>query len=356
MRGACLLMAACLASACAERRQADSPSGGEAPLFASDTAFVLIADSIVPEAIAIHRGTLLVGSIAQQRICRAESSSGSVGKLVAWSPPLGGAVLGLEVDTTRGVLWAAVEPPAGRGSGALVALRLDDGSIAETLPLPAEGAHLPNDLEIAPDGTIYLTDTEGGVVWSRARGSSELTVVFGRAEGRSHPNGVALSPDGGTIYIAYDEGIAVGRTDERRLRMLQAPAGLALGGIDGLYLAGDALLGIQNAIAVPQVVRLALSRDGRTVERATTLERGHPAYEAPTTGALQDGDLLYLANSQLDRWQAGRAIGDTVIVLRLSSVALLRGGSAGAIAVAGEFADTLARPEPLAHANPLPLR
>lgn len=317
MRGAWLWMALCLASACTDCRQAVPPTGGEAPLVASDTAFVLIADSIVPEAIAIHRGTLLVGSIAQQRVFRAEPSSGGVGELLAWSPPLGGAVLGLEVDTTRGVLWAAVEAPAGRGSGALVALRLDDGTVAESSPLPVEGTHLPNDLEVAPDGTIYLTDTEGGVVWSRERDSSELTVAFGGAEGRSHPNGVALSPDGGTIYIAYDEGIAVGRTNEGRLRMLQAPPGVALGGIDGLYLAGYALVGIQNAIAAPRLVRLSLSRDGGTVERATTLERGHPAHEAPTTGALLDGDLLYLANSQLDRWQARRAIGDTVVVLRL---------------------------------------
>lgn len=356
MRGAWLLMAVCLASACADRRQAVSPTGEEASLVASDTAFMLIADSIVPEAIAIHRGTLLVGSIAQQRVFRVAPSSGRVGKLLAWSPPLGGAVLGLEVDTTRGVLWAAVEPPAGRGSGALVALRLDDGTVAHSSPLPVAGSHLPNDLEVAPDGTIYLTDTEGGVVWSRARGSSELTVAFGRAEGLSHPNGVALSPDGGTIYIAYDEGIAVGRTNEGRLWMLPAPPGVALGGIDGLYLVGDALVGIQNAMAVPQLVRLSLSPDGKTVERATTLERGHPAHEVPTTGALLDGDLLYLANSQLDRWQAGRAIGDTVLVLRLPSETLARERSARRIVVAEDLTDPFDRPEPLPHANPLPLR
>lgn len=317
MRGARLFLAVVLASACAHGREAASPSGGEGPLVASDTAFVLIADSIVPEAIAIHRGTLLVGSIAQQRVFRAEQSTGRPGTLRAWSPPLGGAVLGLEVDTARGVLWAAVEPPAGRGSGALVALRLDDGSVAESSPIPLEGMHLPNDLEVAPDGTIYLTDTDGGVVWLRAPGSSELTIAFGRAAGRTHPNGVALSPDGQTIYIAYDEGIAVGRTDDARLHMLEAPPGVALGGIDGLYLAGDALVGIQNAIGVPRLVRLSLSGDGRTVERATTLERRHPAHEAPTTGALLGEDLLYLANSQLGRWQGGRAIGDTVVVLRL---------------------------------------
>jgi hypothetical protein len=36
-----------------------------------------------------------------------------------------------------------------------------------------------------------------------------------------------------------------------------------------------------------------------------------------SSGLLLGGDLLYLANSQLNRWNVKRAIQDTVIVLRL---------------------------------------
>lgn len=317
MRSVQWVFGALLAAACAPAHAPERAIGESTRIVASDTAFVLVADSLVPEAIAQHDGILLLGSIARQRVYRAVTSPGAVGSVAPWSPLLGGAVLGMTVDTSRGALWAAVTRPAGRGSGALVALRLAGRTVARTFPLPAEGEHLPNDLALAPDGTIYLTDTDGGVVWSLAPEADSLTIAVPRAPGWTHPNGIALSPDGTMLYVAYDEGIGVARRGERRLRALRAPAGAELGGIDGLYWAGDALVGIQNERAVPQVVYLRLTRGGWEVEKLTVLERGHPAYDAPTTGLLHGGDLLYLANSQVNRWNVKQAIRDTVVVLRL---------------------------------------
>jgi hypothetical protein len=283
---------------------------------ASDTALAVLADSLVPEAIAYHHGELLLGSIAQHRVYRVAFAGHTSGRAVAWSPRLGGPVLGLEVDSARGVLWAAVMAPAGRGSGALIALRLADGGVARMLPLPA-GKHLPNDLALAPDGTLYLTDSDAGVVWSLAPGAEELTIAVPAVEGWTYPNGVALTAEGAMIYVAYSEGIAVGRTGEPRLRALGAPAGVALGDIDGLYLARGALIGIQQTRETSQVVRIGLSDDGRAARDASVLERHHPAYDAPTTGLLLDDAFYYLANSQLTKWQSGRPIEATTIVLRL---------------------------------------
>lgn len=317
MRPALSPLVALLAGACVTARAPEAATREPAHRVVSDTALVVVADSLVPEAVAHHDGALLLGSIARQRVYRAAMSPGPVSRAVPWSPPLGGAVLGLKVDTLRGVLWAAVTPPAGHGSGALVALQLGDGTVARTVPLPSGGAHLPNDLALAADGTIYLTDTAGGVVWSLAPGAPALAVALPRVDGWSQPNGVALSPDGTRLYVAYAEGIVVAPRSATRTGPLRALGGFPLPGLDGLYVVDGSLVGIQNGGAVAQVVRASLARDGWSTGAPTVVERGHPAHEAPTTGVPIDGRLVYVANSQLNRWKAKRAIGDTTVILRL---------------------------------------
>lgn len=42
-----------------------------------------------------------------------------------------------------------------------------------------------------------------------------------------------------------------------------------------------------------------LGVDGRVIESVEVLERNHPLYDWPTTGAIAGDDLLYIANSQL---------------------------------------------------------
>jgi sugar lactone lactonase YvrE len=315
-RASAAVLGALLLGACAITVTRRGTGADATRIVASDTALAVLADSLVPEAIAYHHGGLLLGSVAQQRVYRVAFAGHTSGRAVPWSPRLGGPVLGLEVDSARGVLWAAVMRPAGRGSGALIALRLADGGVARMLPLRT-GKHLPNDLALAPDGTIYLTDSDAGIVWSLAPGAEELTIAVPAVDGWTYPNGVALTADGAMIYVAYSEGIAVGRTGEPRLRALRAPAGVALGDIDGLYVAGGALIGIQQTGETSQVVRIALSDEGRAARDASVLERRHPAYDAPTTGLLLGDAFYFLANSQLSRWQSGRPIEPTTIVLRL---------------------------------------
>lgn len=74
----------------------------------------------------------------------------------------------------------------------------------------------PNDLAIEPDGTIWFTDPPWGLnnqrdgkeqrghyVFRRDGGTGELTLVL---EDRAMPNGIALSPDRRTLYVADTGG------------------------------------------------------------------------------------------------------------------------------------------------------
>jgi gluconolactonase len=72
----------------------------------------------------------------------------------------------------------------------------------------------PNDLVMAADGTLYFTDPD--YQRKAAPGGQPLTRVYRHHEGKTtvvddtlrNPNGIALSPDGGTLYVAggTDEG------------------------------------------------------------------------------------------------------------------------------------------------------
>ncbi|MCH6482911.1 SMP-30/gluconolactonase/LRE family protein [Pseudoxanthomonas sp. LH2527] len=66
----------------------------------------------------------------------------------------------------------------------------------------------PNDLVMAADGTLYFTDPD--YQRKAAPGGQPLTRVYRHHDGKTtvvddtlrNPNGIALSPDGGTLYVA----------------------------------------------------------------------------------------------------------------------------------------------------------
>lgn len=98
-----------------------------------------------------------------------------------------------------------------RWNGALV--RIADGRrtvLADRFPSGDAGALLsaPNDIVVRTDGNIYFTDT----VWGAKPGPHAAQAVYRIApdgtvtvaDAVSMPNGVALSPDGRTLYVGSD--------------------------------------------------------------------------------------------------------------------------------------------------------
>ena len=92
---------------------------------------------------------------------------------------------------------------------------LNDGS-RTALVSTFDGApfNSPNDLVMAADGTLYFTDPD--YQRKAAPGGQPRTRVYRHHDGKTtvvddtlrNPNGIALSPDGGTLYVAggTDEG------------------------------------------------------------------------------------------------------------------------------------------------------
>jgi hypothetical protein len=163
----------------------------------------------------------------------------------------------------------------------------------------AGGGHLFNDLVIATNGDVYLTDTRAGAVWRLANGSADLTRFPGRFQAA---NGITLSPDESLLYVStYPDGITVVDLKTQTATPIARPAGLCLAAIDGLYFHGSALIAIQNGPMTPRVARFSLGRGLRSIEGFEILERRNPIFESVTTGVVAGDEFFYMANIQDDK-------------------------------------------------------
>jgi streptogramin lyase len=163
--------------------------------------------------------------------------------------------------------------------------------------------HMFNDLAVTADGGVHVTDSEEGALYRLRSGGSAVERVYGDDVNFTYPNGIALSPDGGRLFVAHIEGISRFELDAPRPAMVRmpAPAGVPTTGIDGLYACGQGVLGVQNRMGFQQVTYFTLDASGRRITGARALERRHPAHDSATTGAVVGDEFHYIANAQLRR-------------------------------------------------------
>ena len=282
-----------------------------APLVRGGPAFTLPDPDLLPEALARDPITdeWLVGSLAKRKIIRlARNGTGS--DFISNSDLL--RVVGIHVDSARALLWFAtwaprnvVSTPLGEPPSQTRLFKCDlrTGHVLRTyVPSDSEGDHLFNDLAIARNGDVFITDTDQGSVY-RVRWDADTLELFlsPGIERFSDANGITLSADERALYVAFVEGIA--RIDVRAKAIMRLPllvAGSAAS-IDGLYWYRGTLIGVQHLPGLEQVARYDLTPDGRSIAHVTVLERGDSLLHLPTTGAIVSDQFYYIANSHYDR-------------------------------------------------------
>lgn len=240
------------------------------------------------------------------------------------STPRTGAILGVRVDTTRGVLWATMAglpqmegfTPVDSTIAALVRVRIADGHIEGRWDLPhVPGGHVLGDLAVGPRGDVFITDSNQPVLYRLRPGSDSL-------ERFSDPlfhslQGLAPTPDGRTLYLAdYSHGLL--RVDlERQIvtRLEDAPGSTSLG-CDGIAwdARSGAIIAVQNGVEPARVMRLQLDRTGRRIVSAQVLDRNSMIADEPTIGAIVGRDFVYVANSQWMKYgEDGRLVAGAVL-------------------------------------------
>ncbi|MDQ4120082.1 MAG: hypothetical protein M3209_01270 [Acidobacteriota bacterium] len=278
------------------------------PVIKSRTAATIFEPDLIPESVAYDPANknFYVGSLYKQKIVKIDRL-GKASDFVAGATDNLGAVVGIKVDPARKVLWVLnnIAPEmknfdkTREGTGMLHKYELKTGRLIKKYELANKPRpHLLNDLVIATNGDLYISDSLSSVVHVLQQEKDELE-VFANLAPYSYPNGIALSKDESKLYVANLNGVSIIETKTGKISQLAHAETIALPGIDGLYFYENSLLAIQNFELPNRVVRFDLNRSGDQVVRLEILESNHPLYKTPTTGVVDGKNFYYIANSQL---------------------------------------------------------
>jgi sugar lactone lactonase YvrE len=221
-----------------------------------------------------------------------------------------GAVLGVRVDSRRGVIWATLAgirqmqgfTPAGTAIAALVRVRVADGKIERRWNLPpAPLGHTLGDLAVGPLGDVFVTDSNDPVLYRLRPGADSLERITSPLF-RSL-QGMAPLPNGQILYLAdYSHGLLrvdLGTNEVTRLD--DAPGSTSIG-CDGIAWDGKAIVAVQNGVTPARIMRFVIDAAGKRVARAEVLDRNLAIADEPTIGAVVGKAFVYVANSQWEKY------------------------------------------------------
>ena len=261
----------------------------------SRRAFTIDRPGLVPEGLAWDAAgrRLFVSDMAGSRILVVDRH----GRSRDFATGLRLRPIGMKVDPAGRLLWVATTDAfwdTPKKQAELLAFDLATGRVAARRAHPDATSF--NDVAFAPNGDLFVTDSDGGAVYRLRSGGAAMERLTDKGA-MAYPNGIAWL--NGRLYVA--QGVALRRVDPATgeiVRVRGAPGFPGLG-VDGLYAWEGALLTVQGFDYSGRVTRLELSPDGAAVTGARLLEAAHPDFDVPTTAAPAGDRLYVLANSQL---------------------------------------------------------
>jgi len=219
-----------------------------------------------------------------------------------------GSLSGMAFDAAAGLLWISSgvfdqTPNPATAFRGVIAIDPATGEEKRRLAAPEGGS--PSDLAVAADGTLYASDPFSGAIYVGR--TSGLGILVAPGQLRS-PQGIVALPGSSRIVVSdYAYGLALIDAGTGAVRRLATETPLRLDGIDGLWLHGDALVGVHNGSRPMAIVELLLSPDHTRVVAGFNRERAHSEWTEPVGGSLFADELVYVATGQWDRFTDGGA-------------------------------------------------
>jgi sugar lactone lactonase YvrE len=279
--------------------------GSTRALFALPSVDYLAEDIVWDKA----RDRFLVSSVRRGTIA-AVSRNGAITELVAAGKSKTWGMFALAIDSVTSRLWATTVAmphvdgylPADSGKSAVVRFDLGTGALQKRYDLPAtKRGNSPGDVAIAPNGSLFISDSRSGVMYVIDAAVDSLSVLVPEGTFMS-PQGPAVSQDGKTLYVAdYIRGLARVDLESGAVWWLGHKRNVALSGIDGLTVAGPrTLIAVQNGVLPHRVLRLTLDPTGASITSAEVLAQDTAVIREPTHGLLMGDEFIFIANSGWD--------------------------------------------------------
>jgi len=238
-------------------------------------------------------------------------------------------IFGLALDEPRRELWAAmtaVPEMTGfskemKGQAGLAVFSLVTGELLRVVDVPDDNReHGLGDLTVAPDGTVYATDTRAPIIWKLAPGAEVLEPLL-EFPGFGSLQGIILQE---RFLIVSDFANGLFRVDltTTSVTPLATPAETTLVGLDGLVPAPGGLVAVQNGVTPQRVLYVALTPERDRITGVNVLARCLPHLDDLALIALVHGRPTVIAGAGWELFDAQKAKAPPAHTVRLLQVAL----------------------------------
>ncbi len=275
--------------------QEASPMAGGAVIFA------LPGDAVFPEGVVYDpaTGTFFTGSTSDGTIFQGDLATGEVIEFAAADPARPAAV-GMSIDQAGHLIVC------GGASNVVSVLNSTSGIPVSQFTIPFAESFL-NDVDVAPDGAAYVTDSINPVLYRIAPENIEIGgemeqfvdftgTAFEYVDG-FNANGIVITDDGSKAIVVqlptgmlFSVDLMSGEVAE-----IAVEGELPTGG-DGLALDGSVLYVLRNSSA--QIARFALNDDVTAASQIDAFT--DDSFQFPTTLALVESAHALVVNSQFD--------------------------------------------------------
>ena len=270
---------------------------------------------LMPEDLTFEKatGTFVVSSIQHHALYRITMPKTGASECGVKEIPLEEQAkrwpaLAVSADAKRSLLWMTScampgftgFPKEDEGKAALFAIDGKSGKVVRRFDLAGGQPAVLGDMSVAADGTVYVSDSIGGGVY-RVAGDLKSARLEKIAGDFFSPQTPVVAADGKRLFVA-DYSMGIGVVDLARanppgqLNFLPHPETAAVTGLDGLFLAGDSLIGIQNGTEPERIVRYRLNSAQTEITSAEVIEQSTERLGDPTHVVGSEGWFYVSAN------------------------------------------------------------
>lgn len=267
----------------------------------SSVSFVINDSLLIPEGMAYDPSTrtFFISSLAKHKVIRC-SGKGDCADFANGKQSNFWMGLGMKVSPDRKSLWvcSASEKDSLNGYSGVFRFDISSGKLLQQFIMDnKKEQHLFNDIIIAQTGDVYFTDSKAGKVWRIIPGSDTLTEY---ATGFIYPNGIAADEEKKALFVADFTGLYMFDLSTGKRSQISHEGKTYLNDIDGMYFYKGALVAIQNSgNQGDRIARFYYDINKKSITRTEILQTFRKDFIIPTTGTIANGELHYIANSQL---------------------------------------------------------
>jgi hypothetical protein len=276
------------------------PVGHAKPVATLDDADLLTEDVAYDP---VER-TFYISAIHRRKIIALKDSAWTTFDTTSLAP------MALVVDARRRSLWvsfagmpqASGHQPSDSARSGVLQYDLTTRKLTHRYDLPIDGAqHVLGDMTLDTAGNAIVSDGAGGGVYFVDRRAQTLSALVppGILESPQNP---AVATDGRILVADYAMGVAIVDPETHAVTWIAHADTVAMNGIDGMYLVGHVLYGIQNGTSPERVTRFVLDPTLRRVVDWSVVERATPGFGDPTHGVVVGDQFYFIANSGWDRF------------------------------------------------------